>query len=325
MLTSARHRYCQDTCFHLDSRCTGTNIGGRRRSDATARAVDGGRSVTSNATYTSIQRLIVLTLCLLTTMARAGSTAETVLVGRAVPKQNQVSIDQVDHSLWTQLLHKYVDENGNVAYKTWKANPGDLAMLQRYLGQLSTANPNLQASRDSRLAFWSNAYNAVTIHGILREYPTSSIRNHTPRLFGYHIWKDLKLRVGSGQFSLEDIEHNVLRKMGEPRIHFAIVCASRSCPKLPNEAYSASAVGDQFERNARDFFADTQNFRYDRTSNRMFLSSILQWFSDDFGRDQAGVLKRIAKWLPTEAARSAAAHGKVRVNHLRYDWSLNEQ
>ncbi|MCP4172364.1 MAG: DUF547 domain-containing protein [Fuerstiella sp.] len=116
-----------------------------------------------------------------------------------------------------------------MAWRAWHSSAVDIRALDRYL---STGRAN-QTTKNGKLAFWINAYNAATIRGILREYPTTSIRNHTARLFGYNIWKQLQLYVGNKAHSLEGIEHQVLRKMNEPRIHFAIVCASIGCPPGP--------------------------------------------------------------------------------------------
>ncbi len=251
------------------------------------------------------------------------SGGSPVYVGNQASKQ--LSIDQADHSDWNRLLQKYVDQDGMVDYSAWKASAADTRLLDRYLSQLSDASAAVAASRAARLAFWINAYNAVTIRGILREYPTTSIRNHTARLFGYNIWKDLKLFVGGKQFSLDQIEHEILRKMSEPRIHFAIVCASIGCPRLLNQAYVADQVDDQLETNAKDFFSRRQNFRYDASANQFELSSILSWFDEDFGSDRRSLLRRIAAWLPTIEAQQAARRGTAGISYLSYDWNLNQQ
>ncbi|MCP4169779.1 MAG: DUF547 domain-containing protein, partial [Fuerstiella sp.] len=180
-------------------------------------------------------------------------------------------------------------------------------------------------SNSAKLAFWINAYNAVTVRGILREDPTSSSRNHTAKLFGYNIWKQLQLYVGGKPHSLEGIEHEILRKMNEPRIHFAIVCASIGCPRLLNEAYTPQRVQQQLEASAKDFFRRSQNFRHDKAANRFYVSEILSWFATDFGADQAVQLKRISQWLPTAAAQQAAQRNAVSLSYLDYDWNLNEQ
>ena len=124
-------------------------------------------------------------------------------------------MDQIDHRPYDALLHKYVDGDGYVNYRAWHASSEDRAALRQYLIQLSRASASLPASRESQFAFWINAYNAVTLEGILQEYPTDSIRNHTSKLGGYNIWKDLPLLVGGKAYALETMEHQVLRKMGD--------------------------------------------------------------------------------------------------------------
>ncbi len=261
--------------------------------------------------------------------AMLGSMPETAQAGSAIyvghRATGRVSMDKVNHSGWDKLLRKYVDKDGYVNYRSWHASSSDRQELTGYLNQLSRANPQATTSKDAKLAFWINAYNAVTIHGILREYPTSSIRNHTARLFGYNIWKDLQLYVGGRGYSLEAIEHQTLRKMNEPRVHFAIVCASIGCPRLLSEAYTASKVQQQLESNAKDFFGRSQNFRYDGQGRRFYLSSIMKWFADDFGSGQTTQLRTISKWLPSKAAQTAARAGQGSISYLDYNWNLNDQ
>ena len=253
------------------------------------------------------------------------SAGHKVTLGLRLEPGQLVSIDEVSHEAWSALLQQYVDDQGNVAYARWKGAHEDMRALDRYLNSLSAADPRRRATRASQLAFWINAYNAVTIRGILREYPTSSIRNHTAKAFGYNIWKDLQLYVGGKPYHLEQMEHELLRKMGEPRIHFAIVCASRSCPRLLNRAYVAENLNDQLTTNAKAFFAHPGNFRHEPQRRRFWLSSILKWFGADFGDSQAARLRAIAPYLPTRQAYDAAVGDAVSVSYLRYDWGLNDQ
>lgn len=271
------------------------------------------------------QWMMTLTAVCLACVSSVAFAGTKVTVGVQVPPGQRVSMDQIDHAAWDRLLRAYVDDRGNVDYAGWKRSPEARGMLERYLQQLSHADPSRPAQRPAQLAFWINAYNALTVYGILREYPTTSIRNHTARLFGYNIWKDLLLYVGGQPYSLDTIEHQILRKMGEPRIHFAIVCASRSCPPLRNEAYTAERLDEQLSDNARRFFASPVGFRYVPAERTMYVTSILKWFGEDFGAGQAEQLRRIAPFLPTEAARQAALRGDVNVAYLDYDWSLNDQ
>jgi len=236
-----------------------------------------------------------------------------------------VPLDRVDHSTWDRLLQKYVDRDGMVDYAAWKASEADRAALKQYLATLSAADPAAETSKTGKLAFWINAYNALTIHGILKEYPTSSIRNHTAKVVGYNIWDDLLLPVGNREYSLNQIEHEILRKLGEPRIHFAIVCASVGCPHLLNEAYTPARLEEQLAANTRDFFSRERNFRADVANRRVRVSAILDWFGEDFGSTPQKGLAGLSLYMPSEATRKLIAGEDFSVSFLEYDWSLNEQ
>jgi len=233
----------------------------------------------------------------------------------------RVSLDQVDHSTWDRLLKKYVDDDGMVAYQAWKNSKEDLAALKKYLATLSRADTRAQASKAGKLAFWINAYNALTVHGILEVYPTTSIRNHTAVAFGYNIWKDLLLPVSDEEHSLEDIEHEILRKLNEPRIHFAIVCASIGCPRLRSEAYAPATLDAQLADNTRDFFSRNRNLQLDPQRRVIHVSSILDWFSEDFGATPQEGLAALAEYMPDNAARFVRQKG-FSVRYLEYDWNL---
>lgn len=248
----------------------------------------------------------------------------TVTLGEVVPVDRQIDVDRIDHSSWDALLKKYVDDAGFVDYTGWKGAAADVGALDGYLSRLSAAKFTGTSTREARLAFWINAYNAITVRGILREYPTTSIRNHTAKVYGYNIWKDLQLPVAGQAWSLDAIEHQVLRKMGEPRIHFAIVCASKGCPRLLNEAYTAQRVDEQLTANAVQFFSDSAKFAANADSGTVQVSPILKWFGEDFGGDPSAQLKSIAPYLP-ETHRKLALSGRARVTYLDYDWGLNDR
>jgi len=262
--------------------------------------------------------------------AQSSSTARVhqqrqTSVGQNVPAANQVSIDAIDHSVWNGLLGKYVDDSGGVNYAALQASAQDSAALDHYINTLSTASSTLPADRNNTMAFWVNAYNAVTVKGILQEFPTTSIRNHTSETGGYNLWKNLMLNVGGRQVSLDSIEHKLLRPMGDGRIHFAIVCAAKSCPRLLNEAYTGQKIESQLVINAKHFFSQPQNFQYDRGSRAFRMSAILEWFGSDFGQGQAAQLRAIASYLPTQEAQAAASQNSVSVSYLNYNWDLNKQ
>ena len=245
-------------------------------------------------------------------------------LGKQWPASQQVSMDKISHARFDKLLKKYVDNDGYVNYSVWKSSSTDRKELRTYISELSRASLSTPATRNGQLAFWINAYNAVTLEGMMQEYPTTSIRNHTAKVFGYNIWKNLPFKVGNGQYSLEQIEHSILRKKKEPRIHFAIVCASVGCPRLLNEAYTSANLESQLSNNARDFFSRPKNIRVDARNKRLYLSSILDWFGTDFGSSQAQQLNYLKPYLPANAKALVDAGG-VRISYLDYDWGINDQ
>jgi hypothetical protein len=270
------------------------------------------------ATYSIFTTAIALFLAITNT------TSADEFAGQRWPAGQNVSVDRIDHTAFDQLLQKYVDADGMVAYRAWHANANDRRTLTDYLIHLSRANPSAPASREAKLAYWINAYNAVTIEGILRVYPTSSIRNHTARVVGYNIWKNLYLYAGDQKFSLEDIEHKILRKMNEPRIHFAIVCASIGCPRLLNRAYVAGSLEQQLVINTQDFFSREQNLKITSDGQTLALSKIMEWYGSDFAATPDQQVKQLAKYFP-QAARQVVASQPFRVTYQNYDWGLNAQ
>ncbi|HUY90112.1 MAG TPA: DUF547 domain-containing protein [Pirellulales bacterium] len=272
--------------------------------------------------FVSLVVLAVLAAALAPSLLSAG---DKITLGKQFPAAKRVSFDQIDHAAWNKLLERYCDPQGMVDYTGWKASSPDRQSLEKYLASLSQADVAKPAAREAKLAFWINAYNAVTVEGILREYPTSSIRNHTAKVFGYNIWDDLLLTVGSQSYSLNQMEHEVLRKMGDPRIHFAIVCASVGCPPLRDEAYVADRIDEQLTDNAKRFFGNPAKFQAEPRSRKISVSPILKWFADDFGADQAAQMRTIAPFLPDKASQQLARSGQASVEYLDYDWSLNDQ
>lgn len=268
--------------------------------------------------------MLVLTAFFVGSVAFTSHSFGQEKAGKKWPTNQLLSINKIDHEPLDELLQKYVDEDGLVDYKTWHANKTDRSLLENYLEQLSRADSRLKSTREAQLAYWINAYNATTIEGILRVYPTDSIRNHTAKLVGYNIWKNLHLQTGTSEINLDSIEHKVLRKMNEPRIHFAIVCASIGCPRLLNRAYTAEKIEDQLAENTADFFSRSQNLKLDKAKKKIQLSSIMDWFKEDFGKDNSAQLKTIWPYMPKEA-KAEIAKGGYSFSYQDYDWKLNAQ
>lgn len=210
------------------------------------------------------------------------------------------------HTSWTTLLQKHVSKQGNVNYKTFQK---DKKALETYILYLSNNTPKNSNSKNEKLAFWINAYNALTIDLILQHYPINSIKDIK------NPWDQKLWQLGEKKYSLGDIEHEILRKMDEPRIHFAIVCASYSCPKLLNEAYTSKQLEAQLTKATTDFLSDSN--RNNIASNALELSKIFQWFSKDF--EQNGDL---ITFLNRYSDIKISA--KAKIKYKDYNWDLND-
>lgn len=265
-----------------------------------------------------------LLLVLLAGFCRFALAGPRVYVGRPCGDVPLPSFAEVDHASFDALLKKYVSDQGLVAYRPWKNNAQDLQTLDDYLVRLGCVDLAKATSKEAKLAFWINAYNAVTLKGILREYPTSSIRNHTAKVVGYNIWKDLHLWVSGKSYSLDDIEHAILRKLGEPRIHFAVVCASKGCPALVNRAFTEKNLEELLVFNARRFFAQPANFRIDSSRRSVYISQLLQWYGSDFASSATEQLRILRSYLP-DTQPLDVLQGSYSVGYLPYDWGLNDQ
>lgn len=237
----------------------------------------------------------------------------------------RLAIEEIDHSRFDALLQKYVDDQGLVAYARWKDTAEDRQALEDYLLCLGAVDLSLESSQASRLAYWINAYNALTLKGILDVYPTSSIRNHTSFFGGHNVWRDLTLSIGGEPHSLDDIEHRILRKLGEPRIHFAIVCAARGCPPLRTRAYTANELDEQLSDNARRFFARRENFQTDPGNRIVFISELLSWYGEDFAATSSAQLRKLRPYFPQPDTLPWIEEDDVTVEYLSYDWALNDQ
>ena len=219
------------------------------------------------------------------------------------------------HARFTRVLKKHVSK-GWVNYAALRKDRKD---LDSYLKSLEVVpKKDFQDWSDSqKIAFWINAYNAYTLKLIIDNDPVKSIKdlgNIFKSVFGID-FIPLNNLFG-GVVDLNHIEHGTLRKnFSEPRIHFALVCASMSCPALRSEAYRAKDLDEQLDEQARTFLTDVNKNRYDRESNTLYLSRIFSWFSGDFRKASRTIRNYVAQYLefPTD----------VRVEYLDYDWSLN--
>jgi len=213
---------------------------------------------------------------------------------------------KLDHSNWDKLLKKYVDDIGNVNYKGFAK---DITALQNYLDYLAKNRPSDKAPKSERLAYYINLYNAATVKLILDNYPTKSIKDIK------NPWGKDIVQIENEKISLGNLEHKILRKMDEPRIHFAINCASYSCPKLLNTAFTAANLEKLLEQTAVDFINDPK--RNVLTKEKASLSEIFNWYKKDF-TEKGSLVDYINKY----AAQKLTSNTKI--SYLNYNWALNE-
>ena len=220
----------------------------------------------------------------------------------------------VDHSLYGELLSKYVN-NGVVDYQGFK---NEEAKLDEYLTVLENTNVS-ELSRDELFAFYVNAYNAWTIKLILSAYPGIKSIKDLGNIFKSP-WEKEIVRINGRVLSLDDIEHEILRaQFKDPRVHFAVNCASKSCPPLIPEPYRGSTLSRQLDNATRAFINDPKS-NYLK-GNQLYVSRIFKWFSEDFNDDVVGFFLKYAEGNFKKELE--AQKDKVKIVYLDYDWSLN--
>ena len=210
-----------------------------------------------------------------------------------------------DPAQFEAVLQKYVIQDGKVRYGALKA---DLAPLTAYVEAIGATNPDSLPSPQAKLAFWINTYNALVLHSMAAEYPES--RGRLGGLLGRaSYFYRRNFRAGGQMRSLADIENNTIRKFGEPRIHFAIVCASVGCPWLARRAFTAENLESLLEDRAKLYFSQSRSFRLEEPAT-FRLTAIFDWFRGDF---PPGFVER---YRPEAAGRKR--------KYLDWDWSLND-
>mgnify|MGYP001113799169 CR=1 FL=1 len=220
------------------------------------------------------------------------------------PKQHKDST--FNHKRWNSLLQKHVSNIGNVDYKSIRENRTELDI---YIDNLGEKMPTEDWTKNQKLAYWINAYNAMTVDLIIRNYPTESIKDIK------NPWEQRLWKLGEKWYNLDEIEHQILRKMDEPRIHFAIVCASFSCPKLQNEAFTASTLEQQLTNATKAFLSDSN--RNIIKKNNVKLSKIFKWFKKDFEQN-GSLLDFLNKYSEIKILENA------KQSYLDYNWDLND-
>jgi hypothetical protein len=238
------------------------------------------------------------------------------MVAGAADLQSTASTETlVDNSLYGELLKKYV-RDGKVDYAGFKSEE---AKLDRYLKILENVDPE-KLSRNEQFAFYANAYNAWTIKLILSGYPgVTSIKDLGSLIKSP--WKKKIVRIDGEVISLDHVEHEILRpRYRDPRVHFAINCAAKSCPPLRPEPFSGNILNRQLDDSTRSFINDPQSYRLE--DNELYVSKIFKWFSEDFNDDVFGFFLKYATGNLKKELEAKSE--RIDVKYLHYDWSLNE-
>lgn len=220
----------------------------------------------------------------------------------------------IDHTPFSELLQKHVDDGGLVDYGAWKRSDDDMKVLHTYLGKIAAKGD--AAKGDDRKATLINAYNALTILTILKGYPIDSIHQLDQP------FKKARHTVGGQMVSLDQIENENLRPLGDYRIHAALVCGARSCPPLRNPVFLADTLDEQLEDNMHQWLARSDLNKFNAKKRRAHISPIFKWFAEDF--EMGGGLETVlTKYAPR--GHRAFLRGKYKTKYLEYNWGLNDK
>ena len=231
---------------------------------------------------------------------------------------------QVDHSPWSRFLSAYLipGKDGVNLLAYGQVAPADRLILERYITSLANI-PVSQLNRSEQKAFWINLYNALTVQVVLDHYPVESIRDIdiSPGFFANGPWGKQLVRIEGEAVSLDDIEHRILRPIWkDPRIHYGVNCASIGCPNLQLQAFTAKNTDALLDKGARDYINHPRGVRV--AGNRLIVSSIYDWFIEDFNGNDEGVIAHLQRYA--EPGLREQLQRFNRISDHEYDWSLND-
>ncbi len=242
-----------------------------------------------------------------TTTAKQDVKPESIEAESAIEVVKEV--EGISHAAFDALLKKYVSSSGKVNYKGFKS---EFSKLKSYTAKLTATPPASSWSRNEKLAYWINVYNAFTIQLILENYPISSIT----KIDNGKPWDRKFIKIGSKTYSLNQVENEIIRPtFKEPRIHFAVNCAAVSCPKILNAAFVADKLESQLTKQTKYFVNNTSKNKL--SQNSIQVSKIFEWYAVDF-KSAGGVAAFVKKYANSSVSSSA------KVSYLEYKWDLNE-
>ena len=255
----------------------------------------------------------LLTALLALGILTSGSLAGCSTVPKSFSPADPIPLKDFSHQALDETLHVHVAD-GVVNYSAIAAD----SKFRTYLMELDRIDPNSLRTRQERLAFWINAYNAFAIKGILDGYSPMTLWGR------YRYFIARTYQVGGKTINLYGLERKLLiPDFREPRIHFAIVCASSSCPKLQSWAYGEDTLDEQLDRSARDFINDPTRNRFDRQRKIASLSMIFQWFREDFEAHSGSLINYVKRYVVDSDFARELESIPYKVEFLEYDWPLN--
>ena len=262
-----------------------------------------------------------ITLILLLVLACGGALAAPK--AKLLPGMNQHDPNsrvKVPHKTWDDFLRQYLTYQDGVAVVDYTAAVSEADALQDYLDYLAQV-PVHSLNRTEQLVFWFNLYNALTVKVVLDNYPVSSIKDISSGLFSSGPWQDKLIVVAAKQLSLNDIEHRILRPIWQDmRIHYAVNCASISCPNLMMQAFSADQVEQMLEDAATAYINHPRGVTV--KNGRLEVSSIYNWYAVDFGTSDAAIIAHFKQYANPELR--AQLQGITSLADDHYNWSLND-
>ena len=278
----------------------------------------------------SARRSIALVLVVPLLVALSAATAFAAL---GVPKSDlwphwtkhdAQSQETIDHGDWDRLLNSYVTAapDGVNRFDYRNVSDMDRKTLKGYIGRLAATQIS-RFSRSEQMAYWINLYNALTVQVILDHYPVESIReiNISPGLFAFGPWGKKLVTIEGQEVSLNDIEHRILRPIWQdPRIHYAVNCASIGCPDLQRTAFTGSNLERMLDIAAKSYINHPRGVRLD--NGELTVSSIYVWFQVDFGDSDKGVIEHLKQYA--KPPLKSALESKTEIDDDDYDWNLNE-
>jgi len=271
----------------------------------------------------TIATLALATLTLLTTSAACSDTARP-----PVPKPQAVvaSFGEPDYTVWNSLLSRYYHPGRGMDYRNLKSRDGaTLRSLRERMGRVNLAS----LTPKQQLAYWINLYNINVVGIVTDNYPVESIRDiSTDPIIRLNVFKKDLVPFAGGVMSLDDIENKKIREgFRDPRIHFAINCAARSCPPIRTEAYAGAKVDAQLDDQARRFVNGPNGVKVKREGDKVTVSTtkVMDWFSSDFEQWGGGSVSFIRKYASPDKVRMMdGARGRIRLEYDDYDWTLND-